>query len=55
MKKYKYKYCLYTNNLCAGYSFIAAYDTLKQAEFAYYNFYINKYGCCDITKKRFYI
>lgn len=54
MKKYTYRYFIYTNNLCYGYMQLCAYDTKRQAESAYYNHYLNKYGACDIVKKRVY-
>ena len=53
-QKYKYKYCVYYNNMCAGVQFVAAFDNLCDA--------LNKRraiqygprgGCCDVVKKRF--
>lgn len=52
--KYKYKWFVYTNNLCYGYMKLNAYNTKSDAENAYYHFYMNKYGACDIVKKRVY-
>jgi hypothetical protein len=52
--KYKYKWLIYTNNLCYGYMKLNEYSTKSDAENAYYNFYMNKYGACDIVKKRVY-
>jgi hypothetical protein len=53
--KYKYKYAIYTNNLCWGKMKIAEYDNMTTAELMKNNYYINKYGCCDIVKKRYYL
>lgn len=53
--KYVYRYFIYTNNLCNGYTKASdAYRTRKQAENAYYNYYIHKCGACDIVRKRVY-
>lgn len=66
MKNYTYEYIIYTNNMGYGKMKITnGFATLKEAQ----NFlrqngslssfgdcgYHNKYGCCDIIKKRKYI
>jgi hypothetical protein len=52
MKKYQYKYCVFTNNLRDGVIFLCSCDTLPQAlnkrEYLQYS----GWGCCDIVKKR---
>lgn len=54
--KYVYRYFVYTNNLRNGYAKVSdAYRTREQAENAYYNCYINKYGACDIVRQRVYM
>lgn len=54
--KYKYKYCVYANNLKWGFYFIESYDTKREAEAAKRTFeHGSKWGCCDVVKKRFYI
>ena len=52
--KYKYVYEIRTNNLCWGNKLLETCDTLKKARFNIYN-YTDKYGCCDIYKRREYI
>ena len=52
MKKYIYKYCVYTNNMCAGILFIKAFDNVRDALF-YKEQYQQCNGCCDVVRKRF--
>lgn len=49
-----YKWDIWTNNLCYGYKFVERFNTLQEAR-ANANRIQNKYGCCDIVKKRVYI
>ena len=51
---YIYKWDIWTNNLCYGYKFVERFNTLQEAR-ANINLIQNKYGCCDIVKKRYYI
>ena len=53
--KYKYKYVVYTSNLCWGKIKIAEYDSRATAEFMTNIYHINEYGCCDIVRKRYYL
>lgn len=63
--KYKYKYCIYTNNLNYGYMKVKSFDRLKDAkQYLYFNGmlssfndsgYLSGYGCVDIVKKRYYL
>ena len=50
---YKYKYCIYTNNARDGVRFVAAFDTLQQAQREKDRKQATGGGCCDILKKRF--
>jgi hypothetical protein len=52
--KYKYHYVICTNNLCYGHLKLAEYPNRKTAEFMK-NILVEKYGCCDIERKRYYI
>lgn len=51
---YFYKWDIWTNNLCYGYKLVGRYDTLKEAR-ANTERIQNKYGCCEIVKRRYYI
>ena len=55
MKKYTYHYFIFTNNCCYGWMKLNEYRTKAAAREAYYNYYMHKYGACDIVKKRVYI
>lgn len=65
MKKYKYKYFIYTNNLNYGHQKIREFETLKEAQnYLFINGglsgfgncgWLKKYGCCDIIKQRVYL
>ena len=53
MKKYTYKFCVFTNNCNAGVMFLKAFnrliDALNYKE--YYQHYLGR-GCCDVVRKR---
>lgn len=53
MKKYKYKYCVYLNNCCAGVQFVKAFNRLIDA-LNYKENLQRRAGCCDVVKKRFF-
>lgn len=54
MKKFTYVYQIRTNNLCYGGKLLDTCQTYKQALCKMSDFQ-NKYGACDIYKKRQYI
>lgn len=54
IKKYNYIYEIRTNNLCYGGLLLDTCKTYRQALSKLYD-YENRYGACDIYKKRQYI
>lgn len=54
MKNYKYVYLVRTNNLCYGCKPLGIFPTIAKA---YDNMQVfkNKYGVCEIIKKRQYV
>ena len=49
---YYYRWYIQTNNLGYGRMIVSrAYRTRNDATFDY-DYYVNKYGCCDIVKRR---
>lgn len=53
MKKYIYKYCVYTNNCCDGVMFLKAFTDLKSALYFKEEHQCVR-GCCDVVKKKFF-
>ena len=51
--RYIYEWNIYTDNLCDGHMLIERCNTLKEAR-THLNIIRNKYGCCNIEKKRVY-
>jgi len=51
---YIYKWDIWANNLGYGCKFVGRYNTLKEAR-ANINSLQNKYGCCEIVKRQYYI
>ena len=49
-----YKWDIWTNNLGYGYRFVKRFNNLHEAK-ANMNRIQDKYGCCEIVKKRYYI
>lgn len=51
MKKFTYIYQIKTNNLCYGSMLLDTCNTYKEA-LSKISYFQNKYGVCDICKKR---
>ena len=55
MKKYKYRFCVYKNNLCDGIRYLRSYRTLGEALRDKAEIEMSGGGCCSVVKKKFLI
>ena len=53
MKKYKYRFCVYKNNICDGIIYVRSYKNLGEALQAKAGIQMRGGGCCDVVKKKF--
>lgn len=55
MEKYKYRFCVYKNNLRDGIRYVRSYRTLGEALRDKAEIEMSGGGCCDVVKKRFLV